>query len=84
LLAKQPVSVEQADTDTMQRILNFAPKVGAVFLVPLLIQHEIRGVLVVASASNLPAECKDALLSLSAEVALALETAALTEDLYRQ
>ena len=47
-------------------------------------KDELRGLLVVGSASPLPKENRDTLEALTSQVALALDSAALTEDLLRQ
>ena len=51
---------------------------------PLFMKDELRGLLVVGSTSPLPRENRDTLEALTSQVALALDSAALTEDLLRQ
>ena len=51
---------------------------------PLFMKDELRGLLVVGSTSSLPKENQDTLEALTSQVALALDSAALTEDLLRQ
>jgi len=51
---------------------------------PLVTQDVVRGALVVSAASIVSPELVEGLAGLTAEVALALETAALMEDLHRQ
>jgi diguanylate cyclase (GGDEF)-like protein/PAS domain S-box-containing protein len=51
---------------------------------PLFMKDELRGLLVVGSESVLPRANKDTLEALTSQVALALDSAALTEDLLRQ
>ena len=51
---------------------------------PLFMKDELRGLLVVGSTSPLPKENRDTLEALTSQVALALDSAALTEDLLRQ
>ena len=51
---------------------------------PLVTHDAVRGALVVSAASVVPPELVEGLAGLTAEVALALETAALREDLHRQ
>jgi diguanylate cyclase (GGDEF)-like protein/PAS domain S-box-containing protein len=53
------------------------------YLTPLFMRDELRGILVVVGDSSVPQTTKEALLTLALEVALALESAALTEDLLR-
>lgn len=54
------------------------------FVVPLLIQQELRGTLLISSQQSLPRELKVALETLGSQVALALESAALTEEVHRR
>ncbi|HZB01718.1 MAG TPA: diguanylate cyclase, partial [Actinomycetota bacterium] len=51
---------------------------------PLFMKEELRGLLVVGSPSPLPRANRDTLEALMSQVALALDSAALTEDLLRQ
>lgn len=51
---------------------------------PLFMKDELRGLLVVGSAAALPKANRDTLDALTSQVALALDSAALTEDLLRQ
>ena len=51
---------------------------------PLFMRDELSGLLVVGSTSQAPESARDALEALSSQVALALESAALTEDLLRR
>ena len=53
------------------------------YLAPLFIREELRGVLVVVGDVSVARTTKEALVTLALEVALALESAALTEDLLR-
>jgi diguanylate cyclase (GGDEF)-like protein/PAS domain S-box-containing protein len=60
------------------------PSTAYLLTIPLFLRGELNGLLVVGSADKLPASACDALEALSSQVALALESAALTEDLVRQ
>jgi diguanylate cyclase (GGDEF)-like protein/PAS domain S-box-containing protein len=51
---------------------------------PLFMKDELRGLLVVGNTSALPRANRDTLEALTSQVALALDSAALTEDLLRQ
>src|SRR5206468_2416443 len=53
----------------------------SLFVAPLFMRDELRGLLVVSSVDELSRQETDSIESLSAQVALALESAALTEDL---
>ena len=54
---------------------------GSVFVAPLFIRDELHGLMVVATPEDMPRSVGDSLRALSSQVALALESAALTEDL---
>ncbi|MGZ8631139.1 MAG: putative bifunctional diguanylate cyclase/phosphodiesterase [Actinomycetota bacterium] len=54
---------------------------GSVFVAPLFIRDELHGLMVVATPDEMPRSVADSLRALSSQVALALESAALTEDL---
>ena len=54
---------------------------GSVFVAPLFIKDELHGLMVVATSEEMPRSVSDALRALSSQVALALESATLTEDL---
>ena len=57
---------------------------GTVMVAPLFIREELRGLMVVATPDEMPRTVVDSLRALSSQVALALESAALTEDLLMQ
>ncbi len=57
---------------------------GSVFVAPLFLREELHGLMVVASVEPMPASVADALRALASQVALALESATLTEDLLIQ
>jgi diguanylate cyclase (GGDEF)-like protein/PAS domain S-box-containing protein len=54
---------------------------GSVLVAPLFIRDEFRGMLIVGTPEEMPPTVADSLEALSLQVALALESAALTEDL---
>ena len=62
----------------------FDPEAGALYLAPLYFQQEIRGVLAVVGEAALPRDWADGFQTLAAEVALALESAALTEHVHQR
>ena len=64
--------------------MGYAPKLGEMVITPLLMRGELRGALIVASDHRLAEDCTEGLATLAAEVALALESAALAEDLHRR
>ncbi len=57
---------------------------GSVMVAPLFIREELRGLMIVATPEEMPRTVADSLRALSSQVALALESAALTEDLLTQ
>ncbi len=83
-LSHQAYEIKQHDAAQMQAVVGVALMPGSTVVVPLLFKDEIKGALMANSGGDLPPDLKDALLSLRAEVTLALETAALTEDLHRR
>jgi PAS domain S-box-containing protein len=80
-LAGVEVGVEIGADDAPGSARATAPHVT---VVPLSTQTSVHGRLVVTSATTLPTDVADGLRTLGAQVALALEGAALTEDLSRR
>ncbi len=66
------------------KALGFEPDTQAVFFAPLLVQARLRGTLVVLTDSTLSEDRKATLEALGREVALALESAALAEEVHRR
>jgi diguanylate cyclase (GGDEF)-like protein/PAS domain S-box-containing protein len=64
--------------------LGFPEECTTLLSGPLFMKDELRGLLVVGSTSPLPRANRDTLEALMSQVALALDSAALTEDLLRQ
>ncbi|PLS77688.1 MAG: hypothetical protein CYG59_22495 [Chloroflexi bacterium] len=83
-LSHQAYEIKQHDAAQIQAVVGVELMPGSTVVVPLLFKDEIKGALMANSGGDLPPDLKDALLSLRSEVTLALETAALTEDLHRQ
>jgi diguanylate cyclase (GGDEF)-like protein/PAS domain S-box-containing protein len=75
------VIVEDAE---LAEPLGFPPDSAFLLSGPLFMKDELRGLLVVGSTSALPRANRDTLEALTSQVALALDSAALTEDLLRQ
>ncbi len=75
------VVVEDAE---LAEPLGFPPESAFLLSGPLFMKDELRGLLVVGSNSALPMANRDTLEALTSQVALALDSAALTEDLLRQ
>lgn len=65
-------------------LLGFDPETETVFFVPLLVQARLRGVILVLTGYTLSEDRKITLEALGREVALALESAALTEEVHRR
>ena len=59
------------------------PGDGRTTLLPLVLKDDLRGLLAVSSPAQLPGTAREALETLASQIALALERAALTEDLHR-
>ena len=57
---------------------------GSVFVAPLFIRDELHGLMIVATPEEMPRTVADSLRALSSQVALALESATLTEELLIQ
>jgi diguanylate cyclase (GGDEF)-like protein/PAS domain S-box-containing protein len=64
--------------------LGFASETQTVFLVPLIAQARLRGAILILTDSVLSEESKATLEALGREVALALESVALNEEVYRR
>ncbi|MBI2237205.1 MAG: EAL domain-containing protein [Actinobacteria bacterium] len=69
---------------TLAEPLCLPPEAGFVYVSPLFMKDELRGLLVVAGITGLSRAIRDGLDALTSQVALALESAALTEDLLRR
>ena len=63
---------------------GFDPQTRRVFLVPLLAQARLRGAILVITCAALTEDSKATLEALGREVTLALESVALTEEVYRR
>ena len=78
------IIVDSVEVAELYRELRLSSTFGFLLVVPLPVQRELGGLLLVASQSRQPAEIQEALQTLGAQVALALESEALTEDLHRR
>jgi diguanylate cyclase (GGDEF)-like protein/PAS domain S-box-containing protein len=76
--------VVRADDSRLAGPLGLLPDCTYLLCGPLFMKDELRGLLVVAGTTPLPRENTETLEALSSQVALALDSAALTEDLLRQ
>jgi diguanylate cyclase (GGDEF)-like protein/PAS domain S-box-containing protein len=65
-------------------LLAFDPETETVFFVPLLVQAQLRGVVLVLTGSTLSEGRKAILEALGREIALALESTALAEEVHRR
>src|SRR5947208_5762519 len=82
LLAGEAINASHVTPD--QRAASPHPaKLGDLFSVPLFIQGELRGALMVTADGRLPHAFEDSFRTLASHVALALERAELTADLRR-
>jgi diguanylate cyclase (GGDEF)-like protein len=76
--------IDSATATQMAAVLGFTPHLGTLTLTPLHFRDEHFGVLAVETVAQLPVEYTAALTALCAEVALALQSTRLTENLQRQ
>jgi diguanylate cyclase (GGDEF)-like protein/PAS domain S-box-containing protein len=83
-LHQDSVTVDSATAADLYRATCLSPTPGFLLAVPLPVQRELGGLLLVGSQTRQPTEIQEALHTLGAQVALALESAALTEDLHRR
>jgi diguanylate cyclase (GGDEF)-like protein/PAS domain S-box-containing protein len=81
LLHNDPFTVRTADGNVPEALGVPVTETGCVFVAPLFIRDELHGLMVVATPTALRATVADSLRALASQVALALESAALTEDL---
>jgi diguanylate cyclase (GGDEF)-like protein/PAS domain S-box-containing protein len=82
-LGQGAITVASAVAAGLSQSLRLSPT-GFLLVVPLSVQRALGGLLLVASQSRQPTEIQEALQTLGAQVALALESAALTDDLHRR
>jgi diguanylate cyclase (GGDEF)-like protein/PAS domain S-box-containing protein len=73
-----------ATESTIATVVGLTESSSSVLLAPLFLRGELSAVLAVGNLKPLPKTTSDSLEALSSQVALALESAALTEDLLRQ
>jgi diguanylate cyclase (GGDEF)-like protein/PAS domain S-box-containing protein len=86
LLEGRVVRAESLDAKNASKpdTLGFDPNAQAMFLVPLLIQTQLRGVIIILTDSALSEDTWTTLEALGREVTLALESAALAEEIHRR
>ena len=83
LLSHRSIHASAAESQ-MGPLLDMPVDAEFVFTVPLFLKDELKALLSIASPTTLPRSTCDSLEALSSQVALALESAALTEDLLRR
>jgi diguanylate cyclase (GGDEF)-like protein/PAS domain S-box-containing protein len=83
LLSHRSIRASAAESQ-MGALLDMPPDAEFVFTVPLFLKGELKALLSIASPKALPRSTCDSLEALSSQVALALDSAALTEDLLRR
>lgn len=76
------VAVEHVDPEVLQKALGFSPKTREIFVYPLITRESASSVLLVDTNLKFLEEFKDGLEALSSQVALALESEELAEDLH--
>ena len=67
-----------------RELLQMPDSIGAVTIAPLHIGERLRGLLIVGNERQLPQQIHDGVDTLASQIALALESAFLTEDLHRR
>jgi diguanylate cyclase (GGDEF)-like protein/PAS domain S-box-containing protein len=80
-LLKNQTYVVPTNESQLRGSLRLANDEGSVFVAPLFILDDLRGLMVVATGDPMSYAVVDSLHALSSQVALALESAALTQDL---
>ena len=83
LFRRRSVEIGPHET-TIRKNFGYPADGGPVFVAPLFMRDELKGVLVVAGDGAVPRPVRDGLDALVSQVALALESAELTEDLLRR
>ncbi len=81
-LGQEPIEV--ADAARMRGALGLSYDGRPFFATPMFVRGELRGGLGTTSRASLPEPVKEALMSLGSQVALALESAELREDLHKR
>jgi diguanylate cyclase (GGDEF)-like protein/PAS domain S-box-containing protein len=84
LLANEAYLVAAYENPLRDQLALPSEEDGSVFVAPLSIRDELQGLMLVATPEEMPQTVADSLRALSSQVALALESAALTEDLLLQ
>jgi diguanylate cyclase (GGDEF)-like protein len=86
LTEARPGEINAEVVNQLRRVLGESERrpEATLFVSPLTVQGDLRGVLAVITASSLPEECKAGLTTLGWEVALALETIDLNDRLRHQ
>ena len=84
LLANEAITVGTGESGVREKMHLPSTQEGTTMIAPLFILDELRGLVVVGSPVEMPRTVVDALSALSSQVALALESAALTQDLVMQ
>jgi diguanylate cyclase (GGDEF)-like protein/PAS domain S-box-containing protein len=77
-------TVEVSVGDNLMRALRLPRSAGRLLALPLFVRGELRGLFLIAGEAHFSIQVRDALQSLAANVSLALESVALTEDLLRR
>jgi diguanylate cyclase (GGDEF)-like protein/PAS domain S-box-containing protein len=84
LLEGEIAELKPGQPTEIREAFGFATKVGAIFMVPLIVQSQFVGRIAVASDSELPEDIRYVLETLGSQVALALERVSLDEELHRR
>jgi diguanylate cyclase (GGDEF)-like protein/PAS domain S-box-containing protein len=83
-LKQRRVGTSALDVASVTSAMGYSPKLGETVITPLLMHGTLRGALIVSTDARLAEDCTEGLATLASEVVLALESAALAEDLHRR
>lgn len=84
LMEGETAELKAGQPSELREAFGFATKVGAIFMVPLMVHDRFEGRIAVASDSELPGDIRYVLEALGSQVTLALERVSLSEELYRR
>ncbi len=77
-------SYSATDHSQLWNALNLGKEIGEILVVPVAVQQRLLASLIIAGKRRLATEVKDSIEALSAQIALALESLSLTENLHKQ
>lgn len=84
LQQKRTLRADGLDANQLSRSVSVRSSLRSVCITPLLVQGDVRGMILLVSDGDLPPDCQYALEALGIDVALALESMALAEAVHQQ